>query len=112
MAVSIVPGENLIHRFNLKKPDGSNLVLGTDLVSCTVQIIHKNNVIDTYTYPDANLREGAFNYQLELELPTALTSTLTKGDITARLTINAVDTEFEVDSGQVEIVDKVIATIK
>lgn len=112
MAISIVPGENLIHRFNLKKPNGSSLVLSTDLVSCSVQIIQKNNTLATYTYPDSNLRQGDTTSQLELEVPAALTSAFVKGDVIAKLTINAVDAEFEVDSGQIEIVEKTIATVK
>lgn len=111
MALSIKAGENFLVRFNLLKKDGSALVIATDLISAVAEIKQNGKIIETLTYPAANLRVGETSNQLEIEVTQATSDLFTGGDITVKITVVATDAEFDTEEEQKKVYEKLVAKV-
>lgn len=105
MAQAIRRGENAIVRFNLTFPDEVTPLPLTDVQSLSVQLIDsKDNVLKTYQFPSAQLRQSD-TAQVELEIVSADTKKLPVGQIGGVVLLGVKDTEYTVDDAQNDIID-------
>lgn len=82
----IAQGENALIRRNLKKADGTDLLLAS-LTTLTADIIQNGVVIESLTYPSAKLRQGATTSQAALEVSTTVSAQFHKGRVEVKWTL-------------------------
>ena len=104
-------GENVLIRRNLKKADGTDLLLA-DISSLTVAIIQDGYVIEQLAYPSAYLRQGESTSQLELEISTTISGNFKTGKVTLKYTVVFPNTDFDAEGIQKDIVEEQALTVK
>ena len=117
MAQNIKIGENLIWRGNLIQKDGSAILLATGgpsggAVEASVDLIQNGKVLESLTYPSANFRQGETTSQLEYEIIRSISNLFTKGNVTIKVTVTVSDSDFDTESVQKKVYEKLIANVK
>lgn len=107
----IAKGENALIRRNLKKADGTALLLSS-LTTFTAELMQGGNVIELVTYPSAKLRQGATTSQGEYELNTTISNTLKKGRVSIRWTFIANNVLFTAEGIQKDIITEDVLDVK
>lgn len=110
MALKIAKGENFLVRFNLKQKDGTALLLSS-LTSMSVDILQNSKVIESLTYPSANLRQGETTSQAEVEVRTVTSNKFSKGNVFLKTTIVAPDSDFDTEEAQTKVDERVVAQV-
>lgn len=106
----IAQGENALIRRDLKKSDGTALLLST-LTTFTAEIIQGGNVIELLTYPSAKLRQGTTTSQAELEVTTDVSAKFRKGRVEVRWTLIAPSVIFTSEDIQKDIITEDILDV-
>ena len=106
----IEKGENALIRRDLKKVDGTDLLLST-LTTFTAEILQNGKVIETLTYPSTKLRQGSTTSQAELEITTTVSNQFRKGKVCVRWTLVAPSTVFTDEDIQKDIITEEVLDV-
>lgn len=106
----IAKGENALIKRNLKKADGTDLLLA-DTTLLKAEVIQNGSVLETITYPHARLRQGDTTSQVVLEINTTLSNMFTVGRVAVRWTIQIVSAVFSSELLQKDIITKDVLTV-
>lgn len=107
----IAKGENALIRRNLKKADGTALLL-SDLTTRTAELIQNGVVIESLTYPSARLRQGTSTSQIEYEINTTTSNLLRKGRVAIRWTFIGANALFTSEGVQKDIITEDVLDVK
>ncbi len=107
----IIKGENILIRRDIKDNLGNPIPL--EIFSSIQVFLEKKlgTILQTYSYPSDNLREGENNSQLELEITSAISSTLPVGDIFLKYVFKKSDLEFETEQILTDIIREQILEV-
>jgi hypothetical protein len=107
----ITAGENVLFKRDLKKADGSDLLLA-DLLSVEIEIYQGGSVLIKYAYgTDGQLRAGDTPHQIILEITPGLSDTLKQGKVAAKWTLKGENALFT-DGVQVDIIREELLDVR
>jgi len=93
----IFKGENILIRRNIQDKLGNPIPLE---IFTSIQVFLEKklgDILQTYTYPSANLRQGENNSQLELEITSTISESLPTGNIFLKYVFKKAESEFETE---------------
>jgi hypothetical protein len=107
----IAQGENVLVRRDLKRVDGSDLLL-IHVAILQAEIIQEGSVIEILSYPSPRLRQGLLPNQVELEIVTDTSNRFKKGRVAIRWTIVCDSTLFLAERIQKDIITEDVLDVR
>lgn len=104
-------GENVLLKRNLKKVDGTDLLI-SEVSSISVDVMQRGIIVESYTYPSTFLYQGENDHQVILEISTTISNSFIHGEVIASWTILAGNLDFEGEGIQKDIIEEKILFIK